>query len=321
MDRLSNGRVFFLRNSSVERSPRLSLAERLASTNLILAPGRAVRYVPAMAARAFLILLLPMLAGCLYSTPVNPSFPISADQAGKVLEAASNHPRPLKRPLVIVSGFMDPGIAAWSLSSAFRSYTHDDRIIGVSLDFGMDEEEFRWKIVDSVDRAFPSKDPHLTTEVDVIGYSMGGIAARYAALMPAPRRRLQIHRLFTISSPHIGAVAAEGIPLDLVTLQEQMTPGSDFLHSINYTDDPNSLYPIYAYVCLGDKEVGEQYAAPPAQRAWWLSRPAMFSAHIWAYQDPRIRADILRRLLDETPLTTEPPAPLPPAETRRANEE
>jgi pimeloyl-ACP methyl ester carboxylesterase len=252
-----------------------------------------------------------MLAGCLNSTPINPSFPISADQASKVLDVASTNPKQLKRPLVIVSGFMDPGIAAWSLSSAFRSYTHDDRIIGVSLDFGMDEEEFRRRIIDAVDKAFPSKDPHLTTEVDVIGYSMGGLAARYAALMPPPGRRLQIHRLFTISSPHTGAVAAEMIPFDIALLQVQMMPGSAFLHAINYTDDPNSLYPIYAYVCLGDKEVGEQYAAPPSQRAWWLSRPAMFSSHIWAYQDPRIRADILRRLLDETPLATEPPAPLP----------
>jgi pimeloyl-ACP methyl ester carboxylesterase len=257
------------------------------------------------------VVLLLSLAGCLNSTPVNPSFPVSADDARQILARASSNPKPLKRPLLIVSGFMDPGIAAWSLSSAYRSYTHDDRIISVSLDFGIDEEEYRRKIIRAVDKAFPSTDPVLTTEVDVIGYSMGGIAARYAALMPAPGRRLLIHRLFTISSPHTGAVAAEGIPIDLLLLQEQMMPGSAFLNSINYTDDPNSLYPIYAYVCLGDKEVGEQHAAPPAMRAWWLSRPPIMSSHIWAYQDPRIRADILRRLRDETPLTTEPPAPLP----------
>lgn len=257
------------------------------------------------------VAVLLMLAGCLCSKPVNPSFSITPERARQVLSDAAAHPKPLDRPLLIVSGFMDPGFAAWGLCHDFREYTHDSRVISVSLDFGIDEDEYRRRIIDAVDKAFPSSDPHLTTDVDVIGYSMGGVAARYAALAPASGRRLQIHRLFTIASPHRGAVAATRTPFPLALLQEQMLPGSDFLNAINRTSDPNALYPIYAYVCLGDKEVGEQYAAPPNQRAWWLSRPVLFSAHIWSFQDPRIRADILRRLRDETPLASDPPAALP----------
>ncbi len=70
-------------------------------------------------------------------------------------------------------------------------------------------------VIDAVDQKFPSSDPEVTTEVDVIGYSMGGLAARYAA-MPATavnlsKRRLQIGRLFTISSPHRGALWGESV--------------------------------------------------------------------------------------------------------------
>jgi pimeloyl-ACP methyl ester carboxylesterase len=259
----------------------------------------------------FIALFACVLGGCVATAPVNPSFPVTMDQGRAVLKSASDDPKPLDRPLVIIGGFFDPGIAAGALARDFRRYTRDDRIVSVSLDFSFDEEDYRRRIIQAVDKAFPSSDPILTTEVDVIGYSMGGLAARYAAITPPPGRRLRINRLFTISSPHNGAVAAHYVPIDLVDLQEQMTPGSPFLNAINNTADPNALYPIYAYVCLGDHEVGEGNAAPRTQIPWWLSRPAFISAHVWAYQDPRIRADIVRRLRDETPLSTDPPAPLP----------
>src|SRR5450432_1801779 len=108
---------------------------------------------------------LLMLTGCLSSTPVNPSFPISADDARDVLAVESSHPKPLDRPLVIVGGFFDPGIAAAALGRDFHNYTHDDRIISVSLDFGFDEEVYRKRIIDAVEKAFPSNNPNLTTEV------------------------------------------------------------------------------------------------------------------------------------------------------------
>ena len=79
------------------------------------------------------ILLLAIIAGCVSRTPVNPSFPISADQGNQILSTDTAHPKPLRRPLVIVGGFFDPGFAQLMLANDFRKYTHDDRVIGVTL--------------------------------------------------------------------------------------------------------------------------------------------------------------------------------------------
>jgi hypothetical protein len=84
------------------------------------------------------------------------------------------------------------------------------------------------------------------------------------------------------------------------------------LQQINTSSDPNTLFPIYCYAMLDDIVIGEQYCAPPMQRAWWVSRWIFFDSHAWScWRDPRIRADIVRRLRYETPLTIDPPAPLP----------
>jgi pimeloyl-ACP methyl ester carboxylesterase len=260
--------------------------------------------------------VLPLLlTSCVSPNPVNPSFPINVDRAQQILAADAANPKPLARPLVIVGGFFDPGLAESLLVRDFKNYLHDDRIIGVTLGLSWDTEDYRQRIIDAVDNAFPntnpSNDPNQTTEVDVIGYSMGGVAARYAAITPPPGRRLRIRRLFTIASPHTGARSAEQISFNITSLQQQFRPGSDFLQSLNNSADPAALYPVYAYVCLGDRVVGINNAAPPGQTPWWVSPPLWLSSHDWAFLDPRIRADIVTRLRDEPPLAHDPPTPLP----------
>jgi pimeloyl-ACP methyl ester carboxylesterase len=263
------------------------------------------------AKQSLVVIIAGLLSGCVNSTPVNPSFPISTDLARRVLSDAAAKPKPFARPLVIVDGFFDPFGNGADLTGDYRPYTCDDRIVGVPLGLLTNFDDFRKKIIRSVDKAFPSSDPNLTTDVDVIGISMGGIAARYAAINPAPGRRLRIHRLFTISSPHLGSVCLEGNPYHLITALEQVRHGSSLLDEINHSTDPSSRYPIYPYVCLGDRVVGEAFAAPPLRRVWWVSSSVFPDSHSWAGDDPRIRADIVRRLRDETPLATDPPAPLP----------
>jgi hypothetical protein len=261
--------------------------------------------------QSLVVIIAGILSGCVNSTPVNPSFPITAEQARQVLINAAEKPKALARPLILVGGFFSPRGTGADLVSDFKPYFHDDRIVGVSLGLLMNFDAFRTKIIRSVDKAFPSTDPNLTTDVDVIGISMGGIAARYAAFNPLPGRRLQIHRLFTISSPHMGSICLEGIPFHFITALDQVRRGSALLDAINHTTDPSSQYPIYPYVCLGDHIVGEAFAAPPLTRVWWVSGSVILESHFWAGDDPRIRADIVRRLRDETPLATDPPAPLP----------
>jgi pimeloyl-ACP methyl ester carboxylesterase len=268
--------------------------------------------------RRTVALLLTLIAGCATNSPVNPSLPISPEHASEILKVDTANPKPLKRPLVIVGGFLDPGIAQLLLTRDFRQYTHDDRIVGVSLGLGFDPDVYRKRILEAVDKAFPTTDPINTTEVDVIGYSMGGLAARYAAINPAPGRRLRIARLFTIASPHRGARTTLQLPFNIALLQKEMRPNSAFINSINNSPDPGRLFPIYSYVCLGDRVVGADNASPPGQAPWWVSAPIFPCSHDFAFMDPRIRADILTRLRDETPLSHDPPTPLPPPETKTA---
>lgn len=255
-----------------------------------------------------LIVLIFILAGC-GPQPVDPAFPVSIQWARGDLARMAAQPKPLERPLVVISGFIDPGFAALSMHAQFHAVTGDDRIATISLFDCLSFEECRQKILGVVERAFPSDDPSQTTEVDVVGFSMGGLAARVAADPPIPgSRRLRIHRLFTIDSPNQGAVRAAQLPL-LHPLQADMRPGSAMLMRLNSRPPP---YSVISYVRLGDKPIGERNAQVPGNPMWWVATVPFTNPHANAVDDPRILADICRHLRGEMPLTAMPPAPLPP---------
>jgi pimeloyl-ACP methyl ester carboxylesterase len=202
------------------------------------------------------------------------------------------------------------------LTHRFAGWTHGQRIVGVSLGFCFSFEQCRRRIVDAVQAACPSDDPGWTLPVDVVGVSMGGLAARVAAspltdAAGAPARRLNIVRLFTISSPLRGAILAERMPawleqIDPITLE--MRPGSTLLTQL---DESSQLYPIYSYVRLRDVQVGPAYAAAAGQTPWWLPVPPLAQTHADAFLDPRILGDIVRRLGGLPPLSRDPAARLP----------
>jgi pimeloyl-ACP methyl ester carboxylesterase len=264
-----------------------------------------------------------LLVGCGTSPAMrkgNPSFNVSTSDAGLELRKMREHPKPLERPLVVLSGFCDPGIAANILRGEFKRLTGDDRVIGVSFLFCGDFEQCRRSVIAAVDKAFPNDDPRWTTEVDVVGVSMGGLVGRYAAA-PEPEhpdaRRLRVARLFTISSPHRGALLAM-LPT-LSRLQLDMRSDSDFLRRLVQAeatiDDGQSgdaaTYKIVPYVRLGDTIVGAKNAAPEGLTPWWLPAEPFQDSHLMAMADPRIIADVARRLRGECPLTHDPPQPLP----------
>ena len=70
-------------------------------------------------------------------------------------------------------------------------------------------------------------------------------------------------------------------------------------------------YEIIPYIRLGDSVIGSKYAAPVGRSAWWVSTPPLSDPHNGAYGDPRILADIARRLRDEPSLASFPPSPYP----------
>ena len=83
-----------------------------------------------------------------------------------------------------------------------------------------------------------------------------------------------------------------------------------FLGRLN-TDGGGSACQIVAYVPLHDAIVGGRNTAPPGQVVRWVPRPVLGLSHIGATTEPRILADIARRLRNEPPWSTDPPEPLP----------
>ena len=260
-------------------------------------------------------LLLLTAIGCATDAadePRNPSFPVTYAHAIDLLRYDAKHPRRLRRPLLVVGGFGDPGVAAPRLRDVVRRATGDDRVAAVSLGLDLSLTECRDDIVAAADKAFPEPGTNQTAEVDVVGISMGGLAARYAALSETGHRRLRIARLFTISSPLRGATLADAVPFDGHPLQSEMRTGSPLYRWIDaWPQQPADLYGVYSYVRLHDGTVGAANAAVPGVTPWWVQPPPLRAPHDGAFGDARILADIVTRLRGEPPLTRDPPAPLP----------
>ena len=262
-----------------------------------------------------LIVAIPIVllgaGGC--AAPTNPSFPVSAADAAAALRDMEANPKRLARPVVVLGGYHDPGFGAFVWREEVQRWAKDPRIIGVSFPFHRDFDQCRRDVIAAVDRAFPTKDPEATVEVDVIGASMGGLVGRYAAVRKPGERRLKVLRLITVSSPHRGASWAR-LPA-LSKLHADMRAASAFLQRLEQAEAATAEddYELVPYVRLGDRIVGTHNAARAGTTAWWLPNPPLNFAHFAVNRDPRVRADVARRLRGEPPLTKTPPAPVPGA--------
>jgi pimeloyl-ACP methyl ester carboxylesterase len=255
------------------------------------------------------------VAGCATS-PTNPSFDLAATDARKVLREMRESPRPLGRPVVVVHG-LGPPVGSWWLARELRRLTRDERVVTVSYDYLGPMSASRRSVINAVEKRFPCDDPCFTREVDVVAISMGGVVARDAAA-PLPQgaaraggKRLKIARLFTISSPHRGSAMAAALPVLLGSTQRDLRAGSAYLRELERREAGGPAYEIVPYARLGDRIVGERNAAPAGMTPIWLPNLLLEGAHLSAFSDPRIVADIARRLRGEPPLATEPSEPLP----------
>jgi hypothetical protein len=261
------------------------------------------------------------LSGCGASI-ANPAFDLDANAAERDLDRIAADAKPLERPVFVAGGFADPGMATNAVTSRLeRLFADEDaRIVGVPFFSVRTFESSRERLVEAVEKRFPS-DPSsgLTAEVDVVAISMGGLIARDAAMTPTRVRtergpvtkRLNIRRLFTISTPHRGAqAAANALVIDPRIVG--MAPGSDFLERL-HRGWAERGYEVVAYVRLGDGIVGEANAVPPTGGVYWLPNLPLEPAHLQAHRDPRIIADIARRLRGESAWTAGTPTALPSA--------
>jgi len=258
-----------------------------------------------------LMAIIPLFTGCA-SAQNNPSFPVTLTAAHAAVMDMIHNPKPLPRPLVIIGGYEDPGILQMISSQYFQAIAQNPKIITVSLNGCGSFDECRARILAAVDSACPSADPNWTADVDVVGISLGGLAARACAAPPQSTsipQRLKIIRLFTLSSPLAGAKVAK---LGFTSFQKEIRPDSD-LQKYLTSVDPDPKYEIYSYVHLGDEMVGSENAAIPGRNPYWLPNIPLVPLlpHEEMMIDERAYADIARRLRGETPLTLPNPSPLP----------
>lgn len=262
-------------------------------------------------ARALLSLLI-LLPGCAADKKTNPSFPISINQAKAELRQMQKNPVTLTRPVVVLGGWGDVlGLPPAELARQLRNATGDPRIISIGFGGCVTFDGCRDRLLKRIEKAFPSDHADTTTEVDVIGFSMGGIVARYAATPStedATPRRLHVARLFTICTPHRGAFLANALPAG--PLAWDMRPGSVFMQTLDEQLE-HAGYPVIPYARIPDTIVGAANTSPHDQTPYWLYAQPFTRSHGGAYKDPRIVADLARRLRNETPYSTNPPAPLP----------
>ncbi len=253
------------------------------------------------------LLLTATLCSCGTTNVTNPSFPVSRREAKSARSEMTANPKTLQRPVVVLSGYLDPGIAATAIRSSLNDVVEGDPIIATSFATEGDFDSARDTLIAEIEAALPSTDPSETVEVDVIAHSMGGLIARYASLPRRDGKRLRIARLFTMATPHRGAAWGGGL-IPINELAADMDEGSAFIKMMAKVHHP---YPIIPYVMLGDQVVGQENAAPPGEVSWWVDRGWYQSPHLAVTRDDRVLADIFRRLRREEPFTTEPPTPLP----------
>lgn len=240
-------------------------------------------------------------------------------------------PKPLTRPVVVLGGYRAPPFHASGLAAGLVQLTsgRSADVLVLSFPLSSDLDSMAARVIRAVEDRWPSEDPDRTIGVDVVGISMGGVLARWAAV-PAERRhragtqdadrgptpvsakRLNITRLFTLASPHQGAIRADWIAPDRAA--RDMRRGSAFLRTLD-AEWPRADYELVCYTQRRDTIVGAARSAPPGHTPIQTSGTLLFS-HLSATSNRVFWVDIARRLRDEPPLVSVSERPSEPAAVR-----
>ena len=89
------------------------------------------------------VLIALIGAGCAGHARTNPSFDLTAPAARGALRQMAASPRRLERPVVVLGGFGDPGVAPNYLAGEVRKLTGDRRVLPVSFGFWESLDELR----------------------------------------------------------------------------------------------------------------------------------------------------------------------------------
>ncbi|MBX9736784.1 MAG: GPI inositol-deacylase [Phycisphaerales bacterium] len=266
--------------------------------------------------RAFFA-LIDQLSDLLTFPADNAAYPATPSeiQAEYARLAATPPAQPLARPVVIIAGYHAPPLQPRALQERLTSLTSAPAHAFACLSY--QHHIITDRVIDSLCDALASTHPRLidtadptrSIEVDIIGISAGGLFARALSLprFGTQHRTLVLRprRIFTIGTPHRGAILARDIQLDPMGLD--LNTGSAFLKHLDTTPPP-SPYDLTCYARLRDAWVGATNCSPPGQHPIWT--PGLIAcSHLSLTQDRRILVDLARRLRGESPWATasEPP--------------
>lgn len=243
--------------------------------------------------------------GCVQIERFNPDFPATHEEILADRQRMRDNPVDLERPVIVLSGYRSPSGASAGLARQIRRLTGAQReqVVPIAYAFAGTIERPAAKVVELVEQRFPSDDPQWTTEVDVVAISMGGLVARLAAAESELRgepggKSLRIGTLYTLASPHRGAVLADWLTLDRAS--RDMVAGSGFLQSLDAALG-EAEYEVVPYAVLRDGWVGATRAAPVGQDPIWVPG-RLFLSHHMVSMNRRIQTDLARRLRGEEPV-------------------
>lgn len=232
----------------------------------------------------------------------NPDFRLDRHEGLRRWEAMRRSPVPLARPVIVLNGYHAPRFTVRGLATRMASVTSGQEadFLAVAYTTARSIEAAAASAMRQILRRYPAVGD-LTVPFDVIGVSMGGLVARLLASVGAPGNvRLNISRLFTLATPHRGAILARWFRLDEAAAQ--MLPGSGFLRRLDTLDRPHELV---CYAQLGDWWVGATNAAPPDMHPIWTDADSLFGkvhSHVEITHNRKVLCDIARRLRGEPPL-------------------
>lgn len=239
------------------------------------------------------------MTGCVRLPRLNPAYPASDSQVNAEIERMEENPIGVERPVVVLGGWRSPAPMIKRMAERIEALTgaEDADVVPMSYFWTVDIEPLGERLVELVEERWPSDDPDLTTEVDVVALSMGGLVARFAATdRENGAKRLRIGTLYTLATPHRGAKITEVFRVDPAS--RQMRPGSAFLDRLDNAGEDRP-YEIVPYATLNDMIVGATNASPPGQEPVWTPGRLLLS-HSLISRDERILTDIAARLRGES---------------------
>ena len=220
------------------------------------------------------------------------------------------------RPLVVLCGWRAPLAALKTIRTNLRVLLPGTRVIPIAFPTASSMQAAVATTREALATHESTRDN--AKPIDIVALSMGGLVARALACdafndLANPQASItapvKINSLYTIATPHQGAILAKFVRPDAAA--SAMRPGSLFLRTLDNAL-PNATFSITPYGYLRDWWVGCHNTAPIGRVPLWLDPPTtrgrLFS-HFLISTERRIILDIALRLRGLAPIAEFGPPP------------